>query len=225
MKVLGLVGLVLASALPLCAQEYKLSERELGTYKGSQDTVRSVMNYCDALDDSFEAQQPRIFAKLKISTKPEPPSDRWREFANREEWQATGKPAPLAFVWDRDGRIVRVTMVASPPRVGAPSLARQRIDYCYSTDTKLARIRSVWYVPQSCEFLFPCRLISGREFLLGGQRPAVTDWVFVEDGTIIKLRNGKVVDDYFDPANSLTADDLHLKTSVDLPFNHPSSRQ
>jgi hypothetical protein len=45
-------------------------------------------------------------------------------------------------------------------------------------------------------------------------------WVFIPDGTINKLRNGKEVDDYFDPSNSLTVNDLHLTTSDDLPFDH-----
>ena len=42
-----LVGFALAFTLPLCAQEIKLSEHQLGAYKGSDDEVRSVMSYCE----------------------------------------------------------------------------------------------------------------------------------------------------------------------------------
>ena len=215
-----LVGLVLAFTLTLCAQEHNLSERQLGAYKGIDGAVRSVMNYCDAVDDSVQEQQPRIFAELKMDPTTASKSEGWSEFTSKDDWVAAGKPAPLAFVWNRDGAIVRVTIVASSPRVRIPVVARRRVDYCYGADTKLIRIRAVWYVPTDCEFLFPCRLISGREFLLGGQSPAVTDWVFTADGTIKTLLNGKARDDYFDASNSLSASDLHLWTSDDLPFNH-----
>jgi hypothetical protein len=183
------------------------------------------MNYCDAVDDSLREQQPHIFAELKMDPTTKSKIDGWREFASKDEWYAAGKPAPRAFVWNRDGAIVRVTIVANPPRVQIPAVARQWIDYCYGADGKLIRIRAVWYVPRYCEFLFPCRLISGREFLLGGQRPAVTDWVFTADGTIRTLRNGKARNDYFDPSNSLSVSDLHLRTSADLPFNHLAPKE
>lgn len=182
--------------------------------------MRSVMNYCDAVDDSVQDQQPRIFAELNVDSTTKSKGDRWKEFASKDEWDAAGKPAPLAFVWNRDGAIVRVTIVARPPRVGSPVVARDRVDYCYGSDTKLIRIRALWSAPTECEFLFPCRLISGHEFFLGGRwYPAVTDWVFTEDGAIQKLRNGKTVDDDFDPSYSLTVSDLHLRTSADLPFS------
>lgn len=219
MSGLRIFGLVLAVALPLSAQEYQLSERQLGAYKGSDDAVALRMSYCDAVDRSAQEQQARIFAELPLDPTTNS-NNRWKEFAGKDEWEAAGKPAPLAFVWDRDGAIVRVTVVAGPPRHRIRAGMYQRTDYCYGPDTKLIRIRAVWYVPTYCEFLFPCRLISDHDFfLLGARRPAVTDWVFTADGAIQKLRNGKAVDDYFDPSNSLMAGDLHLRTSNDLPFS------
>ena len=215
-----LFGFALALTLPLCAQEHKLSEHQLGAYKGSDEAVRSVMSYCDAIDDSLQEQQPRIFAHLNLDPATKSTSLRWSEIASKDEWESSGKPVPLTFVWSKDGTIVRVTVVASPPRFRTPVVARQRIDYCYGTDTNLIRVRAVWYVPTFCEFLFPCRLISGQEFRIGGQSPAVNDWVFTADGTITRLRNGKASDDYFDPSNSLSVSDLHLRTSADLPFHH-----
>lgn len=215
-------------SLPLYAQEHPLNEHQLGSYKGNDDVVHSLMNYCDAVDDSAQEQQPRIFAELKMESKidstTESKSDRWKEFANKEEWDAAGKPAPLAFAWNRDGAVVRVTIMARPPRVWNPVIgAHRRVDYCYGADTKLIRIRAVWYVPTSCEFLFPCRLISGQEFFLSGQHPAITDWLFTADAQIQKLRNGKVWNDPFDPSYSLSINDLHLRTSQDLPFSHATS--
>jgi hypothetical protein len=217
MRSLSFVGLVFVFTLPLCAQQHKLNERELGDYKGTDDAVRSVMDYCDMLDASLKQQAPRIFAQTKVETTGEAKTITWGEFADKDAWQAAGKPAPLAFVWNKDDVIVRVTMVARAQR-GEASPAQQRLDYCYDDDAQLVRIRAVWYAPTECEYLFPCRLISGHDFLLGGQRPSVTDWVFKEDGTIQKLRNGTAVDDYFDPSYSLTVSDLHLQTSFDLPF-------
>jgi hypothetical protein len=232
MPALKSLGFLLVVSLPLLAQEHRLTEHEVGSYKGNEDAVGSLMSYCDAVDDSVQEQQPRIFAelkmeltmKLKMDPATESKSDRWREFANKEEWDAVGKPAPLAFVWNRDGAIVRVTIMARPPRVWNPVVgAHQRVDYCYGADTKLIRIRAVWYVPTSCEFLFPCRLISGHEFFLGGQHPAITDWLFTGDGQIQKLRNGKISNDPFDPSYSLSINDLHRRTSEDLPFSHATS--
>ena len=228
MSGLRFVGFVLAFSLPLCAQQHKVSEHQLGAYKGGDEAVRSVMNYCDAVDDSVQQEQPRVFAESNIDSTTTPKSHRWREFASKDEWDAAGKPAPLAFVWNRVGAIVRVTVVTRPPRVGSPVITRGRVDYCYGSDTNLIRIRAVWNAPIECEFLFPCRLISGHEFLLGGQRPGVTDWAFTPDGAIQKLRNGKAEDDYFDPSYSLTVGDLHLGTSADLPsivWRHRSDPQ
>ena len=217
-------ALVLVFSLPLFAQESPLNERELGAYKGDDDAVGSIMNYCDSVNETIQGKQPRIFAQLRTASTTHPEkNDSWKEFASRTDWETAGKPVPLAFVWDKDNSIVRVTMVAAPPRPGTPAITHQRVDYCYATDARLVRIRAVWSVPTECEFLFPCRLISNQDFfLIHPQRPAVTDWVFTEDGEIDKLHDGKEVNDYFDPSNSLSVDDLHLRKSDELPFNHPS---
>lgn len=217
MRSLSFAGLILVFALPLCAQQPKLNERELGDYKGADDAVRSVMDYCDTVNASLKQQLPRIFAETKVESTGDAKTITWGEFADKDAWQAAGRLVPLAFVWNKDDVIVRVTIVAREQR-GKPSLAQQRLDYCYDDDAQLVRIRAVWYSPTECEYLFPCRLISGHDFMLGGQRPAVTDWVFKEDGTIQKLRDGTAVEDYFDPSYSLTVSDLHLQTSSELPF-------
>jgi len=224
MRTISFIGFVLLLAIPLCAQEHKLNERELGDYKGTDDAVRSVMDYCDMLDASLKQQPPRIFAETKVESKGDAKTITWGEFPGKDEWQAAGSPTPLAFVWFKDDLIVRVTMVETSQR-GKPSLARKRLNYCYDDDAQLVRIRAVWYAPTECEYLFPCRLISGHDVLLDGQHPSVTDWVFKEDGIIQKLRNGTAVDDYFDPSYSLTVSDLHLQTSSELPFARMPSKK
>jgi len=49
--------------------------------------------------------------------------------------------------------------------------------------------------------------------------------VFTPNGQIRKLRDGEAQDDYFDPSYSLTVSDLHLRSSDDLPFNHPAQHK
>jgi len=188
----------------LFAQQHSPTEPLDEIYSGHEEAVRSVMQYCDTLDDALEQREPRIFGSES--------GHKWREFFSRGEWEEAGRPAPLAFVWDREGSTVRVTVMA---RISVGM--RRRVEYCYGADTKLLRIRAVPFVPTNCEFLFPCRLIRG-EPLLSGQRTGTTDWVLARDGTVSKLRNGKAEDDYFDPSNSLTVNDLHVTTSADLPF-------
>jgi hypothetical protein len=219
MSSLKSLGFVLAFALPLFAQEEPLTVHQVGAYKGHEDAVRLVMDYCDATDDSSEQYQPQIFAESEPTTRGD--ARQWEQFANRDQWEAAGRPTPLVFVWDRNGTTVRVTVVAHPPQVWKPIGAYRRTDYCYGADARLSRVRAVWYFPTRCEFLFPCQLIRGRGFYLG-QSPAITDWVFTPDGKIRKLRDGEAQDDYFDPSYSLTVRDLHLKTSDDLPFKHPA---
>lgn len=219
MNIPKLVWVLLAFSFPLLAQEHRLTIHELGAYYGGEDQLRSAMNYCDAIDDFSQEQQPRLFAELRAGSMTESKTSLWREFGSKEEWDVARKPAPLAFVWDRNGTIVRVTIVANPPRVWKPHIASPRTEYCYGANTKLMRIRAVWSIPTNCEFLFPCQLIRGHEFFLA-QRPGITDWVFTAGGQIRKLWNGEVRNDYFDPSYSLNVSDLPLGTSDHLPFSH-----
>jgi hypothetical protein len=224
MTTLKSFSFLLVFSLPLFAQvEHALTEHQLAAYTGSDDAVRSVMNYCDAADNFSQERQPRLFAQLKGDSTTESKIYRWWEFTSKAKWEAAGKPAPLAFVWDRDGELVRVMIVRNPARVWTPFGVDRQTEYCYGTDSKLIRIRAAWYVPTRCEYLFPCQLIEGHEFYIG-QSPGITDWVFTADGAIRKLRNGKAVDDYFDPSYWLSVSDLHLRTSEDLPFGHSASQ-
>jgi len=216
MTTLRSAALLLALTIPLRAQDHETNEHQLGAYKGHEQKVRLAMDYCDATDDFAAEHQPRIYAKSASTAEGEAPH--WKQFANRAEWEAAERPTPLAFVWDRDGTTVGVTVLSNPPCGWNPLVASRRTEYCYSTDAKLVRIRAIWYVPTRCEFLFPCQLIRGHEdFLL--QRPGITDWVLMPDGQIRKIWNGETADDYFDPSHWLSVSDLHIRTSDDLPFN------
>ena len=174
MRILHSLGFLLIFTIPLFAQGHQLSEREAGAYKGAEVGVRSGMDYCDAADGYSEQQRPRMFAELKTDSTPESKRHRWRESADRAEWEAAGKPSPVALVWNRGSAIVRVAIVSDPSRIWAPfpfGVDRQ-MEYCYGTDSKLIRIRVAWYAPTHCEFLFPCQLIRGHEFFLG-QSPGI----------------------------------------------------
>ena len=212
------VWFILAFALPLLGQVHQPREHKLGAYEYAEDTVPSVMSYCDAIDDFSMQVKPRLFAGSKPNSRAERETLRWAEFVSKDDWDTSGKPTPLVFVWDRNGVTVKVTVVAKPPQVWNPVGAYRRTEYCYSTDARLIRIRAVSYVPKRCEFLFPCQLISGHEFFLS-QEVGTTDWVFTADGRIRKLWNGKERDDDYDPSHSLTVSDLNLKPSNELPFN------
>jgi hypothetical protein len=95
MSALKPVWFLLVFSLPLFAQEHRLHEHQLGAYKGSEGTVRSVMDYCDAVDESVQEQQPRIFAELNIDSTTRAKSRRWKELANKDEWEQPANRFPL----------------------------------------------------------------------------------------------------------------------------------
>jgi hypothetical protein len=220
MRAFRLISVSFLLAFRLVAQT-PLTEHQLVTYKGPDDPVRWATSYCDAVDDFSSYQTPAVFAMMTRDSSSK--SQQWKSLSDRNEWEAAGKPAPLAFAWRREGLIVRVIIMSRPPRVWKAAVGVYRqTEYCYGADTKLIRIRAAWYAPTRCEFLFPCRLIAGHEFFLGGQFPSITDWLFDEDGQVHKLRNGRLIDDPLDPSYGLDARDLHLKTSAELPFRQGS---
>jgi hypothetical protein len=184
------------------------------------DDVRSATAYCDAVDEYAKQQRPQLFAKLRADSTEKPKNGEWKEFAGKLQWEAAGKPRPLAFVWSRGGVIVLVSVVYPPP-VRISYVVNRRTEYCYGGDAQLSRIRAVGYMPTHCEFLFPCELIRENAFHLG-QAPGMTDWIFTADGYIQELRDGKVQNDPLDPACSLRVADLHLGSSKDLPFVTPT---
>ena len=103
----------------------------------------AVTTYCANVEDYSESQVPRIFAR---TTSVYGQSKGWVEFDTRAAWSRAGSPKPLALVWYRDAKIVRVAI--SPIDDESP---RVYADYCYRQDGTLARLRSVPSVRRKCE--------------------------------------------------------------------------
>ena len=105
--------------------------------------LMTVTKYCANVKDYSDSQVPRIFAQ---ATSVYGQSTGWVEFDTRGAWSRAGGPKPMALVWYRDAKIVRVAMFPTDdesPRVYA--------DYCYRQDGTLARLRSVPSVRHKCE--------------------------------------------------------------------------
>lgn len=103
----------------------------------------TVAKYCANVEDYSDSQVPHIFAR---TTSAYGQSTGWVEFDTRADWSRAGSPKPVALVWYRDAKIVRVAISQhddESPRVYG--------DYCYRQDGTLARLGSVPSVRQKCE--------------------------------------------------------------------------
>ena len=103
----------------------------------------TVTTYCGNVEDYSDSQVPRIFAQTASAYGH---STGWVEFDSRAAWSRAGRPQPIAIVWYRDAKIVRVEI--SPNDDQSP---RVYADYCYRQNGTLARLRSVPSKRQKCE--------------------------------------------------------------------------
>ena len=103
----------------------------------------NITKYCATVEDYSDSQVPRIFARI---TSAFGQSTGWVEFDTRAAWSRAGRPKPMAFVWSRHAKIVRVAI--SPNGDESP---RVYAEYCYRQDGTLARLRSVPSERQRCE--------------------------------------------------------------------------
>jgi hypothetical protein len=126
---------VVAISTPLLAQSV-LDESQ------TKDLI-AVTTYCTNVEDYSDSQVPRIFARA-ISAFGR--STGWVEFDTRAAWIRAGSPKPMALVWYRDAKIVRVAI--SPNNDEG---SRAYGDYCYRQDGTLARLRSLPSVQRKCE--------------------------------------------------------------------------
>ena len=111
--------------------------------------IITLTKYCAAVGTLSDSQQPRIFAQVSSGLGP---SSGWAEFESKTAWREAGKPKPLALVWYKDSKVVRVTMTA-----GRGGGGRSYADYCYRPDGSLAQLRSVPEVQTNCDqSLFHC---------------------------------------------------------------------
>lgn len=135
MRRFSLLLFVIAISTPLLAQSI--------LDRSQTKDLTAVTTYCRNVEDYSDSQVPRIFAR---TTSVYGPSTGWAEFDTRADWSRAGSPKPMALVWYRDAKIVRVALSSNgdeSPRVYA--------DYCYRQDGALARLRSVPSVRRKCE--------------------------------------------------------------------------
>src|SRR5215469_16654344 len=74
--------------------------------KATTDLI-TVTTYCANVEDYSDPQVPRIFARI---TSAYGQSTGWVEFDTRAAWSRAGRPKPVALVWYRHARIVRVAI-------------------------------------------------------------------------------------------------------------------
>src|SRR5579872_4041585 len=77
------------------------------TPKAERYSLQTLQNYCAAVEQYSNSKRPLIFAQAVSGLGP---SSGWVEFSNRNAWIGAGMPRPLALVWEKDGRVVRVAI-------------------------------------------------------------------------------------------------------------------
>jgi len=132
--------LVLVMSTPLLAQS-TVDWANLDN-KSAVDLI-AVAKYCAKVEGYSETQVPRIFART-ISDYGR--AIGWVAYDSRATWRQAGSPRPVALVWYRDAKIVRVSIFSNDdenPRVYG--------DYCYRKNGTLARLQSVPSVRRKCQ--------------------------------------------------------------------------
>lgn len=131
-------------------------------------SLLTLTKYCDRVERFSDTQEPRIFARKSavVGQSPE-----WAEFFSLDEWRRAAKPQPIALVWYKEDKIVRVAITPPDARRDGYSYT----DYCYRPDGSLARLRSVPTTQSDCDQSFlHCSYTFRAERLyapgLGGQR-------------------------------------------------------
>ena len=150
--------------------------------KATPDQI-SITTYCANVEDYSDSYAPRIFAQ---TTSASGQSAGWVEFDKRADWSRAGSPKPMARVWYRDAKIVRVEI--SPNDDESP---RVYADYCYRQDGTLARLRSVPSVRRKCEpNRYQCALVLREVRLYPPEDQVLTtygvDLRLNEDGALIE---------------------------------------
>ena len=126
---------VIVLSAPLLAQS--ISDR-----KAMLDLV-GITTYCANVEDYSDSHVPHLFAQ---TTSVYGQSTGWVEFETRAAWSRAGSPKPVASVWYRDAKIVRVAIYPNDDE-----RPHAYADYCYRQDGTLARLRSMPSVRQKCE--------------------------------------------------------------------------
>jgi hypothetical protein len=108
----------------------------------------TLVKYCANVEALSDFQQPRMFAQVFFGRQ----TSDWVEFESKAAWKQAGKPQPLALVWYKDSKAVRVVLTAESGDNG-----QSYADYCYRPDGSLAELRPVPAVNTKCaQSLFNC---------------------------------------------------------------------
>lgn len=105
--------------------------------------IVAITKYCANIEEYSNSQVPRIFAR---TTSVYGQSAGWEQYDTRAAWSQARRPKPVALVWYRDAKIVRVKISSSydeSPRVYG--------DYCYRKDGSIARLRSQPSFGRKCQ--------------------------------------------------------------------------
>jgi len=108
----------------------------------------TLVKYCANVQTLSDFQQPRMFAQVSSGRQ----TSGWVEFESKAAWKQAGNPKPLALVWYKDSKAVRVVLTAESGDNG-----QSYADYCYRPDGSLAELRPVPAVNTKCaQSLFNC---------------------------------------------------------------------
>jgi hypothetical protein len=139
----------------------------------AKDALTTAAKYCANVEDYSDSQVPRIVARITSALGQ---STGWVEFDSRAAWNRAGRPKPVALVWYRDAKIVRVAI--APNDGEKPQLYA---DYCYRQDGTLARLRSMPRVQRSCEQnRYQCSLVLRQERWYLPEEPVLKTFGYLE---------------------------------------------
>ena len=214
MRTLALFLFVIALTTSLLAQS-KFDESNAA----ARDALITTAKYCANVEDYSESQVPRIFAQITSALGQ---SAGWVEFESKVAWNRAGRPKPVALVWYRDARIVRVALAPNDgekPQVYA--------DYCYRQDGTLARLRSMPSVQRRCEGnRYQCSLLLRQEWWYLPEEPVLKTFGHVErigfvNGVTPSL--GAIGDESLQPERTVVTFDPvscpEFLRVTDLPFS------
>lgn len=142
----------------------------------------TVSTYCASVEDYSDSQVPRIFARISSA---DGQSTGWVEFDTRADWSRAGRPEPVALIWYRDAKVVRVAISANDDEI--PGVYA---DYCYRQEGTLARLRSVPSERQKCEpSRYQCTFVLREVRFYPPEGPVLKTYGGAIDG-LLNLANG-----------------------------------
>jgi hypothetical protein len=200
-----LVVMLLASSL--------LAQTPSGTDSGSgaKCVIFPVGAYCQAVDEFSQQQPPRLFARVSAEG---PVPLQWKEFASKAEWEGAGRPLPLALVWRRDNKTVRVAI--------AQEKGPEYTNYCYREDGDLVLLRSLPEREMECDQQgMECHITLRREQVYANGKRVASGGAqlddFVSDLRPLKSEKTSVTVETLNAPEYLSVRDLPFSALLDSP--------